>query len=96
MLREDHYPSFNVVKWQSSDLIGSLKSRLAVTKNDKNIAVSHQTLPSARREKRRGTRLTSTRLRTGNLGVHRNGVLKPCLHVGTSGENTLLCGVSVA
>ena len=57
VLRDDHYPSFNVVKWQSSDLIGSLKSRLAVTKNDKNIAVSHQTLPSARRGKRRGTRL---------------------------------------
>ena len=48
---------FNVVKWQSSDLIGSLKSRLAITKNDKIIAVSHQTLPSTRREKRRGTRL---------------------------------------
>ena len=57
VLRDDHYPSFSIVKWQSSDLIGSLKSRLAVTKNDKNIAVSHQTLPSVRREKRRGTRL---------------------------------------
>ena len=65
VLRDDHYPSFNVVKWQSSDLIGSLKSRLAVAKNDKNIAVSHQTLPSARREKRRGTRLART-LRPGH------------------------------
>ena len=59
MLRDDHYPSFNVVKWQSSDLIGSLKSRLDITKM--NIAVSHQTLPSARREKRRGMRLTFDR-----------------------------------
>ena len=32
MLRDDHYPSLNVVKWHSSDLIGSLKSRLAITK----------------------------------------------------------------
>ena len=45
-----------LVKWQSSDLIASLKS---ITKNNKNIAVSHQTLPSARREKRRSTRLRS-------------------------------------
>ena len=32
VLRDDHYPSLNVVKWHSSDLIGSLKSRLAITK----------------------------------------------------------------
>ena len=32
VLRDDHYPSLNIVKWHSSDLIGSLKSRLAITK----------------------------------------------------------------
>ena len=70
VLRDDHYPSFNVVKWQSSDLIGNLKSRLAVTKNDKNIAVSHQTLPSARRKKRWGTRLGGVPLQCIPINAH--------------------------
>ena len=55
MLRDDHYPSFNVVKWQSSDLIGSLKSRLAITKMTRILPlVTRLSLP--RGEKRGGAR----------------------------------------